>query len=142
MRASRRHWKWTSSDIRGWAGGFFNRNAVYNCVAAGDDQAGGGEIGLAAGAIGLKKNSANVALQMVDANQRLVKRKRQRLAIGQPDQERPHQPRSTCHPHCVHVAKGELGPVECLTNHRYDAPQMFARSQFRHNTAILAVMSI
>ena len=115
-------------------------------VPARDHQGHAGKKGLldlsrrrASGDFGFKKHGVDVTLEMVDADQRLPQRLRYRLAVHQPHQERPDQPRSLRHRDRAHFVQRDSGPAARLLDHGHDLAQVFARCEFRHHAAILFV---
>lgn len=86
-----------------------------------------------------QNNSVNMAFDMVDTDQRQLRRKAQRLRIGDADQQRTDQSGTLRDGDGRKVSEVGAGAAECLADDRHNRAQMFARRQFRYNAAVLAV---
>src|ERR1700722_19411584 len=81
----------------------------------------------------------DVALEMIDRYKWLANFARQHLPIRQADKKRAHESRSVRYTDGVNIRKSKLSLREGFTNHRNDLTQVLARSQSRHNAAVLAM---
>ena len=80
-----------------------------------------------------------MSFQMIHRHQRLPQRLRQRFTIRNSNQQRAHQPRPLRHANRIHVRKLYSRLRYGLAHHRHDLPQMLARCQLRHHTAVFPV---
>ena len=109
-------------------------------VAAGDDQRQHRETQLVIALPPLlQQHRMNVAFEMIHRDQRLVERKGQRLGIADADQQRSGKSRPLGDGHRVDrlVSLSRIG--QRLADDRHDRPQMLARRQLRHHSAVRLV---
>ena len=79
---------------------------------------------------------ADVALDVVDRDERLARRVRQRLRRGDADEQRAHQARAVGYGDGVHVRKGHVCLFEALVHDRVHALHMLAGGDLRHHAAV------
>jgi len=84
----------------------------------------------------IEQDRVNVAFQMIDRDQRLVERERQRFGIGDPDQQSARESRTLGYGDGIDRFVGTLRFRQSLAHHRNNRPQMLARSQLGHNSSI------
>ena len=77
-----------------------------------------------------------MAFQVIYRDQRLVQREGQRLRVADADQQSSGESRTLGDGEGVDRMKGLAGIGEGFANHRHDGPQMLARGQFRHHSAV------
>ena len=78
----------------------------------------------------------NVSFEMIDRNQRLVERKCQSLGETDADQQRARQAWPLRNRKSIKGLVGLARIGQRLADDRHNGPQMLARSQFRHYSAI------
>jgi hypothetical protein len=73
---------------------------------------------------------------MIDRDQWLAERKRERLGIGDADEQRPSQPRPFSHGNRVKFSPREPGLGQRRAHHRHNIAQVFSRGELRHHAAV------
>ena len=81
----------------------------------------------------LQPGRIEMALEVVDTDQRPVLREREALGEVDPHQERPRESRPVRDRDRVHVPPAGRGPGHRLLEHGHDPAQVRARSHFRHD---------
>ncbi len=106
-------------------------------VATRDHQCQHGETQLVVSFLSLfQQDSMNMPFQVIYCNQRLVEGKRQRLGVADTNQQSSGESRTLSDGEGINRVKGLAGIGEGFADHRHNGPQVLARSQFRHHSAI------
>src|ERR1039458_47961 len=84
----------------------------------------------------LEQHSMNVALEMIDGNQRLVEREGQRLGVADAHEQRSSKAGALSHRDSIDGFVGVLGLGQRLAHYGDDGAQVFPRSQFWDDAAI------
>jgi len=87
----------------------------------------------------LEQHRMDVALHVVDSDQRLLQSSRESLAVNEPYQQRADQARTRSDRDAFNVGESDAGAPACFLDHRSDSPQMLAGSEFRNNASVLLV---
>ena len=95
--------------------------------------------GVASGGVRLQKHRVDMALEMIDADQRLFQRHGERFAVGDADQKRADQARAARDGNGVESRQSDLRSLKSFAHNRHDLPQMLARGKLRNHAAIFAV---
>ena len=82
---------------------------------------------------------ADMALDVVDGNQRLFRRVGQPLRPAHAGEQRAHQPRAVGHGHRVDVVQRQARLPQRLIQKRVDGLHVHARCDFRHHAAVQRV---
>ena len=88
-----------------------------------------------AGRIGAQKRREQMAFQVVDADDRLVQRRRQRAGRARTHQQRPGQPRPAGESHHVNIVQCAPGLLQHLARQRHHAADVVTAGQLRHHAA-------
>ena len=81
----------------------------------------------------------NVALDMVDRDEREAAGERESFGIGDADQQRTDQTGTFRDGDCGQIVERGVGLLECLADHGNDGAQVFAGSKFGNHAAVFAV---
>src|SRR4029077_11594570 len=81
----------------------------------------------------------HVTFKMIDRDQRLVERVRERLAVGDAPEQGAHKGRAVGDADGVKVGEGEARLRQGFADYRDDLAQMFARGEFGNYSAVFAV---
>ena len=76
---------------------------------------------------------------MIHRNERLIQSLGERFGVGDADEQCADQAGALRDADGVDVLEREVGFAESFADYRDDLPEMFARSEFRHDAAVLAV---
>ena len=85
------------------------------------------------------QRGADMALQMMDTDERNVLGKTQGLRVGKPDQQAPNQTGSVSDRDRVEVIEANIGLGQRFAHNWHDGSNMFAASQLRHDATIFLV---
>ena len=109
---------------------------VEDGVAARNDEADGGKFRDDSGWVSLEKDRVDVALEVIDGNERFAQGLRESFGISDSHQERTNETRALCHAHGVDVGETEAGLGQCFADDWDDLAQVFARGELRNYSAI------
>ncbi len=84
----------------------------------------------------LQQHRVNVAFEMIDADQRLVRRVSQRLGIAEADKQCTGQPRALGDGQRVDRFIALASVFQCFADHGSDGAQVFPRCQLGHDSAV------
>ena len=108
-------------------------------MAAGGHQRERRELHRRAVAPRFQNDGVDVALDVVDADERHAGGEAQTLGIGQAHQQGADQPGPHGHGDGGEVVQPRAGALQGLPHHRHDGAQVLARGEFGHHAAVLAV---
>ena len=80
-----------------------------------------------------------MSFQVVDGDERQAARERQRLGIGDANQQRTRQTRAGSHGNGIQIRERDAGLGQCGAHHRNDGAQMLAAGQFGDHSAVVRV---
>jgi hypothetical protein len=89
--------------------------------------------------VGFEKNGVDVPLEVVYRNERFTQTGGERFAVGNPDQQSADQTWPLGHSDRVEIGQAHAGLLQSLAHYRHDLAQVFARGQFGHHAAELAM---
>jgi len=112
---------------------------VEDGVAARNDEADGGKFRDDSGWVSLEKDRVDVALEVIDGNERFAQGLRESFGISDSHQERTNETWALCHAHGVDVGETEAGLGQCFADDWDDLAQVFARGKFRYDSAVFAM---
>jgi hypothetical protein len=86
--------------------------------------------------LGCQVERGDVALEVVDRNERKPTGPRNRLRRGEPDEQRAYEPRPLRDRDALDVAEQRLRIVECLADDRRHELQVAPRGDLRHDATV------
>jgi len=122
----------------GWLRGVLS-NFIQDRVTTGNDEADGGKLRPLPCFVSFEENRVDVPFEVIYRNERLVQSLGERFRVGDADEQCADEAGALRDADRVDVLEREVGFAESFADYRDDLPEMFARSEFWHDAAVLAV---
>jgi hypothetical protein len=108
-------------------------------VAAGDDEAHGGEVDFEMVAMSFEEDGVDVAFEVVDGDERFVECGGESFGVGDADEKCADEAGALGDGDSVKVVVGEVSLGERFADYRDNLAEVFARSQFGDDAAVFLV---
>ena len=108
-------------------------------MAAGNDEADGGEFRIFLSGVGFQEDGVNVSFEMIDGDERLPKCEGENFAVREADEESAGEAGTLRDGDSVEIGEGDVGLVECFANDGNDFAEMFAGGKLGNDAAEFAV---